>query len=100
MELDHIDKDTESMTTLILKVNQLLDTISIAFNSLEKSESSTVAGATKEEIVQSVLNKMVGKNFKFGTTNEPTVAKNTLFVDRADSKLKFKDKSSIVTPLT
>jgi len=100
MELDHIDKNTESMQTLIMKINQLLDTISIEFNSVEDSKDSVVAGETIVEDSQRVSKNVIGKSFKFGTSPLDSVKNNTAFVDKADLKLKFKDKNGIVTPLT
>ena len=100
MELDHISRNTDSMETLILKINQLLDTISIAFNDLEDEKINTAISSVIKTEVQSVLKRVIGKNFKMGTTNGASVSDNTLYVDKADSKLKFKDKSSTVTSLT
>jgi hypothetical protein len=99
MELDHISKDTESMTTLILQINQILDTISGAFNSLENDTSTNILGGTEEALLYGIGERVVGKNFRFGTSIESTMKNNSLFVDKADLKLKFKDKSGIVTIL-
>ena len=112
MELPHIDKDIQSMTSLVVQVNNLLDTIVGAFNTLESTDEKitivqesvealqgTITSANEEDS-QSVLDRIVGKNFKFGKTNGTTVKKNSLYVDRVDSKLKFKDDSDTITSIT
>jgi hypothetical protein len=100
VELDHIDKDTESMTTLILNLNQILDTISVEFNNLETTKETITNGSILEAEVQSVLKRIIGKNFKMGSSNASSVSNNTLFVDGADLKLKFKDKNGITASIT
>ena len=96
MELDRINVDTESMKTLIRKLNELFDTIAVELNTLETGTEQVVAGEQSVSASQSVGVKVVGKNFKLGTTNLAKVKNNTMLVDKADLILKFKDKLGAV----
>jgi hypothetical protein len=101
MELDHLNKDTESLTNLVLEMNQRLDTISKAFNELPPIDPERVVATESSPVtfLQSVLKSIKGKFLKLGTSNGTTIGTNSLFVDRTDLKLKFKDKNSITTTL-
>lgn len=96
LELSHIDYNEEDMKALIRTLNDRMDSIVLAFNSLEVDGGASTASSEIETPLDTVRKRIRAKNIKFGTSNITGVKDNTLFVDDADGVLKYKDVGGTV----
>ena len=97
LELEHIDYNENDMSALIRTLNDRMDSIVLAYNSIDTKKMSSIVGNQKESFLDSVRKKLRAKNIRFGGTDASTVDNTTLFVDASDGGLKWKDENGTIT---